>query len=131
MRERDAINQGFNYTGMSCNAWHKDDWAKMKARADAIKKKYKGADYRVIQESCRTRYGSVPWKNIYGNEIFQKAQYYDEDAMRKWLDEGYQEALDKLKKTYDDGVAVLNIQYEKEKANYEYMMSIKREVKSK
>jgi len=121
MKERDAIQAGFHYTGMSCSAWDTEKWEETKARAQAIKKRWKGADFRVVDESCQSMHGKRPWKNIYGNEIFCKFQYTNDAEIKKIED---YISLEAYKKRQAD----LEVEYEakrKELAKQEDQMTAK------
>lgn len=126
MKEKEARALGFEYTGMSTSEWNKEAWEKIKAKAQAIKKTWSGADYRVVDERCVSRCGSCVYKNIYGNEIFRKAQYYNVESVENYLNFGHAKNLVALQEEYKAKVAAEMEQYEREKAIYVFMMSIKK-----
>ena len=127
MKEDEAIKLGFSYTGMSCAAYRTATWAEIKTRAAEIKKLYKGADYRVVESRSDTRGGSGSvWKHIYGNEIFLKAQYFDPERARKWLDVKYDESKADLTRTYIEELDKLEQKRKQVQENYDYLMSLRK-----
>ena len=126
MKEQEAIEHGFFYTGMSCNVFDKDQWEKCKAKANQIRKTYEGADYRIVDSTCDSRLGKSYWKNIYGNGIFQRVQYYSLEKTEEWLNDGFSKEMKALEKEYQEKVEQLNEKYRKTKNEYEFIKSIKR-----
>lgn len=126
MKEYEARELGFEYTGMGASVYDTTGWEKDKARAQEIKRTYKGADFRVVSKSCATRYGSEGWKNIYGNKIFRQAQYFNPEVEEKYLNEGHNKRLEELKKKYEEEVQKEMEYYQQRKDKYDYLMSIKK-----
>lgn len=126
MKDKEAMELGFYYTGISNAAYDRDGWEKSKKRAQEIKATYKGADFRVVDHYCEGRYGKSLWKNIYGNEVFRKAQYFDQTADEKYFSEIHQQRLDKIKQKYEEELAKEQEYYEKKKINYDYLVSLKK-----
>lgn len=126
MTESEAMKAGYQYTGMSNSEWD-PRWKETKARAEEIKRNYKGADFRIINNRCRSRYGgSETWKEIYGNEIFRKAQYFNQEAEEKYLNEGHKAALENIKKKYEEEIQREMEIYNKHLSDYELLMSHKK-----
>lgn len=126
MTEREANQAGFHYTGMSCSEWDKEDWEKYKKEAQEIKKTYQGADFRVVYSRERTRYGSITYRNIYGNDIFYKAMHFSQETEEQYLNQWHQETLERLKKEYEAKVQEEMDHFNKRKQNYDFLMSIKK-----
>lgn len=126
MKEREAIELGFHYTGMSNASYDRDGWEKSKRRAQEIKATYKGADYRVVEHYCESRCGKSLWKNIYGNDVFRQAQYFNQKADEEYFNEIHQQRLDEIKQKYEDELAKEQEYYEKRKTNYDMLMSLKK-----
>ena len=126
MKKQEAIALGFHYTGMSCNNYEREKWENTKKRAQAIRRTYKGADFRVVTESCNSRMGSSTWNSIYGNDIFCKAQYFDEEYEKTYIQESHAKRLENLKKEYEEKVQHEIDEFNRRKSDYEYMLSIKK-----
>jgi len=123
MKEHEAMEQGFYYTGIGAAAW---EFENAKARAQAIKKAFKGADYRIVEKRCESRSGTTLWKNIYGNEIFRKAQYFNQAVEEEYLNKKHQERLEQLKAEYEEQVAEELEIFNKRKEKYDLLMSLKK-----
>lgn len=118
MKAHDAIKNGFYYTGMSESIYRPDKWEATKERAQAIKKKIKGADFRVVQEK--------DYKSIYGNSVFRKYQFYKEDQVNKYLTEDHDQRLEELRREYEEAVRLEIESYNRVKADHdEYLSRIK------
>lgn len=126
MKEREAIAQGFSYTGMSASEWDRERWEEYKKEAQEIRKTYKGADFRVVTETCRSRLGNSIYKSIYGNEVFCKVQYFNQADEEKYLNELHNQRLVNLKEEYDKKVTEEMEYYKNKLAEYKYIMSIKK-----
>lgn len=126
MKEREAMELGFYYTGMSNASYDRDGWEKSKRRAQEIKATYKGADFRVVEEYCEGRYGKSLWKNIYGNDVFRQAQYFNQKADEEYFNEIHQQRLNEIKQKYEDELVKEQEYYEKRKTNYDKLMSLKK-----
>ena len=125
MKAYEAQQLGFHYTGIGEAAYRRERWEAAKKRAQEIKKTYKGADYRVVEERCRSRYGSELYKHIYGNAIFQKAMYFNEQRELEYLND-YGHRLEALKLEYEEKLAELEKQQNERQAEYDFMMSLKK-----
>lgn len=126
MKESEANELGFFYTGMSCSTFDKEKWENYKAKANQIRRTYQGADYRIVDSICDGRLGKSYWKHIYGNEIFQKVQFYNLEKTEEWLNNGFSKEMEALEKEHQEKVDQLNEKYHKIKNQYEYVKSIKR-----
>lgn len=124
MKEKEAEAQGFYYTGIGARAYEFDS---AKARAQAIKKAFKGADFRIVESKCETRNGSRSiWKDIYGNEIFHRAQYFNQAVEEDYFNKQHQEILDRFKAKYEEQVAEEMKRFNERKENYNLLMSLKK-----
>ena len=126
MKAQDAMAEGFYYTGMSNATYDRDGWERSKKRAQEIRSTYKGADFRIVESVCEGRHGKSHWKNIYGNEIFRQAQYFNQAADEKYFSEIHQQRLDEIKQKYEEELANEQEYYEKRKINYDYLVSLKK-----
>lgn len=126
MKAYEAEQLGFNYTGMCCDEFYKAEWNEYKNRANKIKQTYAGADYRVVTERCQGRYGSTVYKHIYGNEIFCKAQYFDEANSLNIINNVIPAQMAKAKEDYERKIAELLESKRRRQEEYDYLMSIKR-----
>jgi len=123
MKEQEAVAQGFYYTGMSARSY---EFEQEKTKAQAIKKAFKGADFRIVEKRCESRSGTSYWKSIYGNEIFRKAQYFNQAVEEEYFNIHHQELLDHLKAEYEEQVAEEMERFNKRKAKYDLLMSLKK-----
>ena len=126
MKERDAVAAGFYYTGMSNATYDQEGWERNKKRAQEIKATYKGADFRIVESVCESRRGKSHWKNIYGNDVFRQAQYFNPTADEKYFSEIHEQRLDAIKQKYEEELAEEQEYYEKKKNNYDYLMSLRK-----
>lgn len=124
MTEREAYEAGYTYTGMT-DAYYSKKWEETKARAQAIKKMYKGADYRIITSKDNNGYYTSTWKSIYGNDLFCKAQHFNPERELEYLDHEYSKRLEAILEEYTKAVEKETQQYEKRKATYDLLMSVK------
>ena len=127
MKANEALELGFSFTGACAPAWDRERYEKCKKEAQEIKKTYKGADFKVVENRCRSSYGgTVIYKEIYGNTIYHKAHYFRQDQEEKYLNEGHAQRLAKLKEEYEAKVAEEMERYNERLENYKYLMSIKK-----
>lgn len=117
MKRNEAIELGYHYTGMSCDSWDSKKWEEYKTRAAHIKNQYKGADYRVVTERLQGRYGVSIWKNIYGNDIFQKVMYFNQENAKEYLNK-HEERLNEIKAKYEAEIQKENENYQKHLDDY-------------
>lgn len=125
MTPTEARNNEFEYTGMSASGWNREKCEEYKARASQIRKTYKGADFRIVYESQRTRYGSEKYMMIYGNKIFRKVMHFNQEATEKRID-GHAERLAKLEEEYKQRVEEENKAFAEMQAEYNEIMSLKK-----
>ena len=108
----------FFYTGMAWRKWDKDKGEEEKARARELKKKYKGVDYRVVDEGNG-------YKVIYGNKLFNKVIYFNEERTKKWID-SYSERVARLNEEYKEKLHKLDEDLAKTMKEYNEILSLKR-----
>jgi len=84
MNEYEAAAQGFTYS-TSWRVYNKHEGDTKKSEAAKIKKKYNGADYRIVTGSAHSWLGSSS-KAIYGNEIYQLVRWYTDDTLQTILE---------------------------------------------
>lgn len=124
MNEMTAERAGYGFTGMAWSKWNTEKEAEMKAKAEKIKKTYRGADYRIVMGSKNSWLGASS-KGIWGNDIFQKVQYYNEEKQRKYLDE-YSKRVAKAKADYEKVLKELAETQAKVQAEYDEIMALKK-----
>lgn len=130
MNEREANKIGFHFIGPVINAWANDkellQWNGKIAIARAIRKKYKNADFRIVTGTAMS-WLSKGSKGIYGNEIFKKV--WEEEAYHHTqdrLDNYYDNRLKELKEEYEQKVADLTTQKEKDLAFLEELKALRK-----
>lgn len=118
MTEKEANAQNeFFYTGASWRGWDTEKGEKYKAEAKALKKKFRGVDFRIVT-------GKNGWKSIYGNALYHKVQYFNEERQKKWID-GYSERVKKLNEEYAEKLKKLDDELAKAVAVYNEVMAAK------
>lgn len=118
MKRDEARKQGFCFTGMYASMWDTDKLEKQKQEAQEIRRNYKGADFRIVTED--------EGKSIYGNDVFWDVRHFNQENAENYLNNGHQRILDQLAKEYERNVNEEQQRYEKEKARYDYIMSLKK-----
>lgn len=129
MKDYEAEQQGFYYTGISSAAWNTEKWEEALNRAKEIKATYKGADFRIVNNYCEGRNGRTLWKDIYGNEIFKEAQYFKPEEEEAWLNDKFPALVHKAEEDYKAKLAELGETYEKRKAKYVKLMGLRKKKK--
>ena len=107
----------FFYTGTSWRGWDEEKGNRYKEEAKLLKKKYKGADYRIVTEKNG-------WKSIYGNKLYNKVQYFNEEREKKWID-SYAERVKKLEDEFKEKLQKLEEEQIKAIAEYTEIMAVK------
>lgn len=125
MKRNEAIELGYNYTGMSASEWDSEKWDNYKKRAQEIRKNYRGADYRVVTERQLGRYGSSIWKSIYANAIFLKVMYFDEEREFEYLSK-HEERLAAIKARYEELIQEENKKFSERKNDFEEILELKK-----
>jgi hypothetical protein len=115
--EANSQNEFF-YTGASWRGWDTEKGEKYKAEAKALKKKFKGVDFRIVTDKNG-------WKSIYGNDLYHKVQYFNEEVQKKWID-GHFERVKKLNEEHKKQLDKLNEDLAKAIKEYDEIISLKR-----
>jgi len=84
MKEYEAFEKGFYFTGACWSVWDKKAEEDCKAKAADIKKRFKGADFRIVSGSANGWLSSSS-KAIFGNEIYNKVRYWKETDLENRL----------------------------------------------
>lgn len=80
MNEFEATKLGYSFTGVTWRSWDKDEEKMYKDEAAALKKKYKGIEYRIVTGTARG-WLSTGSKGIWANDVYCKVQYYKDDTL--------------------------------------------------
>lgn len=107
----------FFYTGASWRGWDEEKGNKYKEEAKLLKKKYKGVDYRIVTEKDG-------WKSIYGNKLYHKVQYFNEERAKQYID-GHSERVRKLNEEYKEKLNKLDEELAKAVKEFAEIQSIK------
>lgn len=108
----------FSYTGMSWRKWDKDEEETNKETAKKIKREYRGVDYRIVDEGNG-------FKSIYGNNLFNRVMFFDEERVKRWID-SYQERVDRLNEEYREKLRKLDEDLARNAKEYNEIISHKR-----
>lgn len=108
----------FSYTGMSWRKWDKDEEGTNKETAEKLKREYRGVDYRIVDEGNG-------FKSIYGNNLFNRVMFFDEERVKRWID-SYQERVDRLNEEYREKLRKLDEDLARNTKEYNEIISHKR-----
>lgn len=126
MKEREAMELGFEYTGASCDSYDREKWEKYKKEAQEIKKTYKGADFRIVESRERTRWGSTVYKSIYGNKIYREAQYFNPELELDIIENRIPNRIEQIKAEAEKKIQEELEEQKQRKERYEYLMSLRK-----
>lgn len=118
MNEYNALSENFTFLGPTVSRyWAKErelkNWNDSITIARAIRKKYKGADFRIVTGTANSWLGQHS-KGLYGNEIMHKVWEEERFHYTQGRVDNFDTRLAELKKEYDDKVAALTKQWEKD-----------------
>lgn len=117
MTEREAINQGLHYTGISWPDWNTAEKEKAKNRVAAIKAKYKVRAVIVKENNG--------WSSYYGDAAFRKVQYTTTDSVQAKIN-AVPATLKKLEEDYRNKVSETMEELEKLKALYAELKALEK-----
>ena len=124
MKWNEAESKGFKFNGITYSKWNKEEERKQKERCEKLKKKFKGADYRIVTDTANSWLG-INYKAIMVNDIFIKVQYFDDETFKKRIDM-YEDDKEKLKEEYESKLADLKVEHDNLVKEYNEIKALER-----